>query len=51
MDLGKAGVGDDLRQRNVFPLPEIAHDEASSRPVPLGRCLTDADREWPDIWG
>ena len=41
MDLGKAGVGDDLRQRNVFPLPEIAHDEAGSHSDPFWRDLAN----------
>eukprot|EP00435_Cladocopium_sp_Y103_P042198 s2255_g11.t1 len=41
MDLGKAGVGDDLRQRNVFPLPEITHDEAGSHSDPFWRDLAN----------
>lgn len=51
MDLGQAGVAGDFRQRNVFPLPEITLDEADSRPVPLGRCLSEADSEWPSTLG
>ena len=41
MDLGKAGVGDDLRQRNVFPIPEITHDEAGSHSDPFWRDLAN----------